>query len=111
MTPTKEQMKLFYAQTAERCLQAYSQLDEKEWEKKASDHWTAKQHLAYTAGTLEEEHLAVTRAAIAGEPIKLPGFETRQDESAFRHSITEKLQDLPALAVEGSLRRARPPAR
>ena len=84
MTPTKEQVKLFYAQTAERCLQAYSQLDQKEWEKKASDHWTAKQHLAYTVGTLEEEHLAVTRAAIAGEPIKLPGFETREDESSFR---------------------------
>ena len=95
MTPTKEQMKLFYAQTAERCLQAYSQLDEKEWEKKASDHWTAKQHLAYTVGTLEEEHLAVTRAAIAGEPIKLPGFETREDESSFRGAVTEKLQDLP----------------
>ena len=95
MTPTKEQMKLFYAQTAERCLQAYSQLDEKEWAKKASEHWTAKQHLAYTVGTLEEEHLPVTRAAIAGEPIKLPGFVARQDESGFRQAITERLQDLP----------------
>jgi putative sterol carrier protein len=96
MTPTKEQMKLFYTQTADRCLQAYSQLDEKEWAKKASDHWSAKQHLAYSVGTLEEEMLPVTRAVTSGEPVKLPGYETREDEAAFRNAITENLKDLPA---------------
>src|SRR5262245_58710410 len=95
MTPTKEQTKLFYAQTAERCLKAYTQLDKKDWAKKASDHWTAKQHLAYTVGALEEQQIPVTRAAIGGEPIKLRGFEAREDESSFRRSITEKVQDLP----------------
>jgi putative sterol carrier protein len=106
MTPTKEQMKLFYAQTAERCLQAYSQLDEKEWAKKASDHWTAKQHLAYTVGTLEEEHIPMARAAAAGESIKLSGFEARQDESNFRRAITEKLQDLPVEELLSRLKAA-----
>ena len=64
--PTKDEMKAFYAKTAERCLDAYAQLDEKEWSKKASDHWSAREHLAYTVGTLEEEMLPVTRARCSG---------------------------------------------
>jgi putative sterol carrier protein len=99
-------MKLFYSQTADRCLQAYSQLDEKEWAKKASDHWSAKEHLAYTVGTLEEETLPVTRAAISGEAIKLPGFETREDEPAFRSAVTERLNPLPATELISRLRAA-----
>ena len=81
MTPTKEQMKLFYAQTAERCLQAYSQLDEKEWEKKASDHWTAKQHLAHTLGTLEE-------AIRVLEPGNRVGNRTRIHTHCFLEHVT-----------------------
>ena len=99
MTPTKEQMKAFYAQSAERALEAYEQLGQKEWDKKASDHWTAKEHLAYTVGTLEEEHLPVTRATLAGEPIKLPGFETREDEPAFRRAVTEKFNILSTVEL------------
>ena len=99
MTPTKEQMKAFYAQSAERALEAYEQLGQKEWDKKASDHWTAKEHLAYTVGTLEEEHLPVTHATLAGEPTKLPGFETREDEPAFRRAVTEKFNILSTVEL------------
>jgi putative sterol carrier protein len=106
MAPTKDQMKVFYALTAKRVLDAYSQLDEKEWGKKASDHWSAKEHLAYTVGTLEEETLPVTRAAIAGEAVKLPGFETREDEAAFRRAVTERLSSLPAADLITRLRAA-----
>jgi hypothetical protein len=106
MPPTKDQTKLFYTQTADRCLQAYSQLDEKEWAKKASDHWSAKEHLAYTVGTLEEETLPVTRAAVTGEAIKLAGFETREDEPAFRRAVTEKLSALPTADLMSRLRAA-----
>ena len=82
--PTKDQIKAFYTLTAERVLDAYSKIDEKEWDKKASDHWTAKGHLAYTVGTLEEEHLPVTRAAVAGEALAFPASrsETRNPPSA-----------------------------
>lgn len=99
-------MKVFYALTVERVLNAYPQLDEKEWGKKASDHLTAKEHLAYTVGTLEEEMLPVTRAAIAGEAIKLPGFEVREDEPAFRRVVTEKLSALPASELISRLQAA-----
>jgi hypothetical protein len=106
MAPSKDQMKAMYAKTAERVLDAYSQLDEKEWGKKASDHWSAKGHLAYTVGTLEEEMLPVTRGTLSGEPIKLPGFETREDEPAFRRALTERLSTLPTSELISRLRAA-----
>jgi len=102
--PTKDQIKNFYAKTTERVLDAYSKLDDKEWGKKASDHWSAKEHLAYTVGTLEEEMLPVTRAALSGEAIKLPGFETREDEPAFRRAVTERLSGLHAPELIARLR-------
>jgi putative sterol carrier protein len=104
--PTKDQVKAFYALTAERVLDAYSKIDEKEWDKKASDHWTAKGHLAYTVGTLEEEHLPVTRAAVSGEVVSLPGFTKRDEEPAFRRAVTEKLSGLPATELITRLRAA-----
>jgi putative sterol carrier protein len=102
--PTKDQMKSFYARTADRVLGAYSQLDEKEWVKKASDHWSAKEHLAYTVGTLEEEMLPVARANVAGEAVKLTGFETRADEPTFRRAVTDKLSGLPTDELLSRLR-------
>lgn len=93
--PTKEQIKQFYTQSLERCLAAYSQLDDKEWVKKVSDHWTAKEHLAYLTAALEEQSLPLTRKAIAGEPGTLPGFERRDQERDFDNRSVEKLRDLP----------------
>jgi putative sterol carrier protein len=104
--PTKDRLKAFYALTAERVLDAYSKLDEKEWGKKASDHGSAKEHLAYTVGTLEEEMLPVTRATISGEAVKLSGFETREDEPGFRRAVTEKLSGLPPTELLSRLRAA-----
>jgi putative sterol carrier protein len=104
MAPNKDQMKVFYALTAERVLDAYQKLEEKEWGKKASDHWSAKEHLAYTVGTLEEEMLPVTRAAVSGESVSLPGFTKRDDEPAFRRAITEKLSALPVAELLSRLR-------
>ena len=104
--PTKDEIKSFYDKTAERVLDAYSKLDEKEWSKKASDHWSAKEHLAYSVGTLEEEMLPVTRATISGEGISIPGFTKRDEEPAFRRAITEKLSGLPAVDLISRLRAA-----
>jgi len=106
MLPTKDQMRLFYTQTAERCLEAYGQIGQKEWEQKASDHWTAKEHLAYTVGMLEEELLPVTRAARSGEIAELPGFAKREDEPAFRRALTEKFSALSTVELIPRLRAA-----
>jgi hypothetical protein len=93
--PTKEQILQFYRQALDRCVEGYAKLDEKEWAKKASDAWTAREHLAYLVGTHEEEGLVLTRQAIAGEPPNIPGFQQRSDLQAFRQSIVARLRELP----------------
>ena len=96
MKPTKEQIKEFYSQALSRCLEGFSRLDDKEWAKKASDQWTAKQHLAHLVGTHEQETMVLTRQALAGEPAHVPGYEKRQDMLAFRESTMKSVSDLPA---------------
>ena len=46
MKPTKEQIREFYGQALQRCLDTFSQLDDKEWAKKVNG-WTAKETLAH----------------------------------------------------------------
>ena len=48
--------------------------------------------------------LPVTRATISGEAISLPGFETREDEPAFRRAVTERLSGLAATELIARLR-------
>jgi putative sterol carrier protein len=96
MTPTKEQIRDFYSRALQRSLDAYVRLDEKEWEKKASDEGTAKEHLASLVAVMEEESLPVTRAAIAGEKPNIPGFEKRSDMIPFRAKARNNLRDLSA---------------
>jgi putative sterol carrier protein len=93
--PTQKEIREFYGQALERCLNAFAQIDEKEWSKKASEEWTAKQHLSYLVGTVEEETLPLTRQAIAGEPVHIDGFEKRKDIIPFRNGSMNKLRDLP----------------
>ena len=93
--PTHKEIREFYGQALERCLQGYAKLEDKEWGKKASDEWTAKQHLASMVGTGEEETLPLTRAAIAGEQPNIPGLQKRADVAPFRDACMKKVQDLP----------------
>jgi hypothetical protein len=92
--PTKDQIKEYYSAALERCLSAFASLDEKEWAKKASDHWTAKEHLALLAVTPEVESLPETKQALAGEPVRIPGLETREDVRAFRQNGVDSARDL-----------------
>jgi putative sterol carrier protein len=96
MTPTKEQIKDFYTRALQRSLDAYAKLDEKEWDKKASDEGTAKEHLALLAGTMEAETLPITKQNLSGEKPSIPGFEKRSDTLPFRVSARNAVRDLPA---------------
>ncbi len=89
MQPDRVQLKCFISEALGRCLEAFPKLDEKEWRKKASGRWTAKEHLAHMAATLEEELLPLTRQALAGEGGRLDGFEKRSDITAFRQRAVE----------------------
>jgi putative sterol carrier protein len=95
MKPTQKEIREFYGQALDRCLTAFALLDDKEWGKKASEHWTAKQHLAHLVGTEEQETLPLTRQALAGEPAHIPGFEKRTDINAFREASLKAVLGLP----------------
>ncbi len=93
--PTQKEIREFYGQALDRCLAGFAKLDDKEWGKKASEEWTAKEHLAHLVGTEEEETLPLTRQALSGEPGRLPGFEKRTDINSFRDASMKKVLDLP----------------
>lgn len=93
--PTKDEIKQFYKQALERCLDGFSQLNDKEWSKKASDEWTAGEHLGHLVVTQELETLPLTRQALAGEPANIPGFAKREDMPSFRASTLDQVRDVP----------------
>ncbi len=92
--PSKEQIIQYYGLALKRCVEAFAELDEKEWAKKASDEWTAKEHLAHLVGAHQEEGLVLTRQALAGEPARVPGFQRREDLMSFREASMRKVRDL-----------------
>jgi len=96
MTPTKDQTREYYAVALDRCLEAFARLEEKELKKKASDNWTAREHIAGLVATAEKETLPLTRQAIAGEAPNVPGFAGRSDLVGFRQSVMEEIRDVPA---------------
>jgi putative sterol carrier protein len=106
MTPTKDQIREYYAAALERCLEAFSGLNEKALNKKASDNWTAKEHIASLVGTMEKETLPLTRQAIAGEAPNIPGFAARTDLTAFRQSTMEEVRDIPIAELLQRMRAA-----
>ena len=95
MKPTKEQTLGYYRQALERCLEAFARLDENDWRKKASNRWTAREHLGHLVVTQEEESNRLTRQAIAGEPGNVPGLEKREDMAAFREKTLATLKAVP----------------
>ncbi|HEV8575263.1 MAG TPA: SCP2 sterol-binding domain-containing protein [Dehalococcoidia bacterium] len=95
MKPTKEEIAKRYREALGRCVEGFSRLDDKEWNKKASEHWTAKEHLAHLVSNAEDEMLVITRQAIAGQPASVPGFEKQSDAVAFHNAGVEKVRGLP----------------
>jgi putative sterol carrier protein len=95
MKQSKVAMLQWYREALKRCVDAFARLDDKEWGKKASEHWTAKEHLAHLASNYEDEILVITRQGIAGQPASVPGFATQDDQLEFFRSGVAKLKDLP----------------
>lgn len=94
MKPSKEQIQEFYSSALKRCVDGFGRLDDADWKKKV-DKWTAKEHLANTVGAQEDQALPLTRQAIAGQPASIPGFEKREDATAFHEACVAKRRDLP----------------
>ena len=95
MKPTKEQIREYYGQALQRCLETFSKLDDREWSKKVNG-WTAKETLAHLVGTHLKETMTLTRQALAGEPPNVEGFEKREQMTAFREATMNEFRDKPA---------------
>jgi uncharacterized damage-inducible protein DinB len=95
MTPSKEQIKQHYSQAVKRSLDAYAGLQEKEWKKKASGDWTAKDTLAHLVVTQEEEANRLVEQALAGEAGQLTGFDDRKGINDYNEQKLATVRDLP----------------
>jgi len=104
--PTKDQIKDFYSRALQRSLDAYAKLDDKEWDKKASEQGTAKEHLAQLVGTMESETIPVTQAAVEGRAPNIPGFEKRADIIPFRVASAKAVSGLSALELQARMKAA-----
>jgi hypothetical protein len=104
MKPSKEQIKQYYAQALQRSLDSYARLDDREWGRKASDRWTAKDYLAHLVVTQEEEANRLVQQALAGEQGRLPGFETREAINDYNEQLLESVRDLPVSELMGRLK-------
>ena len=106
MKPTKDQIKQYTAQALERCLESFARLGDKEWGKKASDQWTAKDCLAHLVITQEEEANRLIQQALAGEPANIPGFGGREGINGYNEEMLAKVRDLPVSDLMGRLKAA-----
>ncbi|TET97338.1 MAG: ClbS/DfsB family four-helix bundle protein, partial [Dehalococcoidia bacterium] len=98
--------KQYAAQALQRCLESFARLDEKEWGKKASDRWTAKDYLAHLVITQEEEANRLIQQALAGEPANIPGFATREEINGYNEQMLAKVRDLPVSDLLSRLKAA-----
>jgi len=94
MKPTKEQIREFYGQALKRCLDTFTQLDDREWGKRVNG-WTAKETLAHLVGTHLKETMVLTRQVLAGEAQHVEGFDNREQMTAFREATMKEFRDKP----------------
>jgi hypothetical protein len=106
MKPTKEQIREHTAQALERCLESFPRLDDKEWRKKASDRWTAKDYLAHLVIAHEEEANRLIQQALAGETANIPGFGSRDEINGYNEQMLAQVRDLPVSDLLGRLKAA-----
>ncbi len=104
MKPSKEQIKQYYAQALQRSLDSYARLDDKEWGKKASERWTAKDYLAHLVITQEEDANLLVQQALAGGPGRLPGFDSREAINDYNERLLATVRDLPVSELMGRLK-------
>ena len=106
MKPTKDEIKAYTSQALERCLESFPRLGDKEWGKKTSDRWTAKDYLAHLVISQEEEENRLIQQALAGEPASIPGFGSREEINGYNEQMLGKVRDLPVSELLGRLKDA-----
>ena len=106
MTPSKEQIRHYYTQALQRCLDAFARLEDSDWRRKVTSRWTAKDHLAHLVATQQEESNQLTHQALAGEPGHLPGYDSREGINDYNEQMLATVRDLPVSELLGRLKAA-----
>jgi len=106
MTPTKDQIKKYYSQALSRSLDAYAKLDDREWGRKASDRWTAKDYLAHLVVSQEDVGNRTTRQAMAGQPLEIPGYRGREAINEHNEETLASVRPLPVPELLSRLKAA-----
>ncbi|MDP2948087.1 MAG: DinB family protein [Chloroflexota bacterium] len=95
MISTKESVRTCYAAALERCLDAFRQLDDEDWQcRPPRRQWSARDYLAHLTTNQEREMNPVTSASVAGEAVEVPGLGSRTDIDEFNASCVEAVRDL-----------------
>lgn len=101
----KEALHAYYAATLQRCLDAWSQLDDGDWAAKdPKGPWTARDYLAHLVTSQQIEGNPVTAASLAGKTLELPGLGRPQDIDAFNARNLEAVRDLGSKELMQRLR-------
>ncbi len=95
MNSTKETRVACYSAALQRCMDAFSQLDDDDWQCRLRRiPWSAKDYLAHLVTNQEMEILPMTSQNIAGEPVDIPGLSSRTDINEYNQSCVDSVRDL-----------------
>ncbi|MBI1884804.1 MAG: SCP2 sterol-binding domain-containing protein [Chloroflexi bacterium] len=104
--PTKDDIQKHCRHALGRCLDAFSGISDKDWGKKSTKVWTARDYLGHLTSSLEAEGIPLTRQALAGESGHLDGFRGREAIDDYNDRILAAVRDLPAPDLLERFRRA-----
>src|SRR3990172_7210831 len=104
MTPSKDQIQKYYSQALSRSLDSYAKLDDREWGRKASDRWTAKDSRAPLVASQEEIANRTTRQAAAGQPLEIPGYRGREEINDHNEQTLASVRQLSVPELLGRLK-------
>jgi hypothetical protein len=91
----KEALQMYYPAALQRCLDAWSQLDEGDWSTKdTKGPWTARDYLGHLVTSQQIEGNPVTAASLAGKTTDLPGPSSPGEIDAFNARNLETVRDL-----------------
>ena len=97
MDSTKETRVACYSAALQRCLDAFSQLDDDDWQCRIrSIPWSAKDYLGHLVTNQEMEILPMTSQNIAGQAVDIPGLRSRTDINEYNQRCVDSVRDLSA---------------
>jgi hypothetical protein len=95
MNSTKETRLACYSAALRRCLDAFSQLNDDDWQCRLRRlPWSARDYLAHLVTNQEMEILPMTSQNIAGQPVEIAGLASRTDLNEFNERCLASVRDV-----------------